>query len=131
MLMSLGLMVLVVPIQVDTSVDPILISTGRTFGLKPRSILLKVIIPAASPYIMTGMRISLGISLILTVISEMVAGSGGIGYFTLIAQRSFRVPDVYAAILTLGLLGYLLNALFVYVESRVMHWHLGATRQVL
>jgi ABC-type nitrate/sulfonate/bicarbonate transport system permease component len=112
-------------------VDPILINTGRTMGLKRGRILWKIIIPAASPYILTGMRISLAVSLILTVISEMVAGTNGIGYFTLLSQRSFRVPEVYAAILTLGVLGYTLNALFVSVERRLMRWHVGHSRQVL
>jgi ABC-type nitrate/sulfonate/bicarbonate transport system permease component len=112
-------------------VDPILINTGRTLGLKPWRILVKIIIPAASPYILTGMRISLAVSLILTVISEMVAGSDGIGYFTLRAQRSFMVPQVYAAILTLGVLGYTLNALFVALERRLMRWHVGHARQII
>jgi ABC-type nitrate/sulfonate/bicarbonate transport system permease component len=112
-------------------VDPVLVNTGRTMGLKPRGILLKIIIPAASPYILTGMRISLAVSLILTVISEMVAGRNGIGYFTLFAQRSFNVPDVYAAILTLGMVGYALNALFVALERRLMRWHIGHARQVI
>jgi ABC-type nitrate/sulfonate/bicarbonate transport system permease component len=112
-------------------VDPILINTGRTLGLKPWRILAKIIIPSASPYILTGMRISLAVSLILTVISEMVAGSDGIGYFTLRAQRSFMVPQVYAAILTLGMVGYGLNTLFVALERRLMRWHIGHSRQVI
>ena len=112
-------------------VDPVLINTGRTMGLKSGRILAKIVIPAASPFILTGMRISLAVSLILTVISEMVAGRNGIGYFTLFAQRSFNVPDVYAAILTLGLLGYLLNALFVAFERRLTRWHAGHARQVI
>jgi ABC-type nitrate/sulfonate/bicarbonate transport system permease component len=112
-------------------VDPILINTGRTLGLGAWRILARIIIPAASPYILTGMRISLAVSLILTVISEMVAGSDGIGYFTLRAQRSFMVPEVYAAILTLGMLGYALNALFVALERRLMRWHVGHARQII
>jgi ABC-type nitrate/sulfonate/bicarbonate transport system permease component len=111
------------------SVDPVLIQTARTLGLPRRRIIWKTIIPAASPYIFTGMRISLAVSLILTVIAEMVAGNSGIGFFTLFAQRSFRVPDMYSGIITLGIVGYGLNALFLLVEQRVMKWHIGYSQQ--
>ena len=106
------------------SVDPIQINTARTFGKSAAVTLRKVILPAALPQIFTGMRISLAIALIMVVISEMVASVDGIGYFILNAQRSFRVPDMYAGVITLGLLGYALNAIFVRIERRVLRWHI-------
>lgn len=111
------------------SVDVIQINTARTFGLKSGAIMRHVIIPAASPHIFTGMRISLAISLIMVVISEMVASVDGIGFFILNAERSFRVLEMYAGVITLGLLGYLLNWLFVRLERRVLHWNFDATRR--
>ncbi|HJO34057.1 MAG TPA: ABC transporter permease [Anaerolineales bacterium] len=109
------------------AVDPVQINTGRTFGLNSRQILQQIIIPAASPHIFTGMRISLAVSLILTVIAEMVAGNNGIGFFILLTQRSFRVSEMYAGVITVGMLGYLLNLLFLWAERRMMGWHFGAT----
>jgi ABC-type nitrate/sulfonate/bicarbonate transport system permease component len=106
------------------SVDPIQINTARTFGKSAAVTLRKVILPAALPQIFTGMRISLAIALIMVVISEMVASVDGIGYFILSAQRSFRVPDMYAGVITLGLLGYALNAVFMRIERRVLRWHI-------
>lgn len=111
------------------SVDLIQINTARTFGLRAGAILRKVIIPAASPQILTGMRISVAVSLILVVISEMVASVDGIGYYILSAQRSFRVREMYAGVLTLGLLGYVLNWLFLKFENSVIHWHLEAMKR--
>ena len=111
------------------SVDRIQIDTARTFGLTQGAILRKVIVPAASPQIFTGMRISVAISLIMIVISEMVASIDGIGFFILNAQRSFRVMDMYAGVVTLGLTGYLLNWLFVIFERRVLHWNFDATKR--
>lgn len=111
------------------AVDRIQIDTARTFGLTAGATLRKVIVPAASPQIFTGMRISLAISLIMIVISEMVASIDGIGFFILNAQRSFRVMDMYAGVITLGLTGYLLNWLFVILERRVLHWNYDATRR--
>lgn len=110
------------------SVDIIQINTARTFGKGPIETLLKVVFPAALPQIFTGMRISLAIALIMVVISEMVASVDGIGFYILNAQRSFRVPEMYAGVITLGLLGYALNALFVRVEAYVLGWHYDTHR---
>jgi ABC-type nitrate/sulfonate/bicarbonate transport system permease component len=60
---------------------------------------------------------------IMMVISEMVASTNGIGFFVLQSQRSFAIPEMWSGILLLGILGYLLNVLFVLVESRVLAWH--------
>ena len=108
------------------AVDVIQINTARTFGKGAAETLLKVIVPSALPQIFTGMRISLAIALIMVVISEMVASVDGIGYYILNAQRAFRVPEMYAGVITLGLLGYALNALFVRVERYVLRWHFDA-----
>jgi ABC-type nitrate/sulfonate/bicarbonate transport system permease component len=111
------------------SVDVIQINTARTFGFSSAATLLKVIIPAALPQICTGMRISLAIALIMVVISEMVASVDGIGFFILNSQRGFRIPDMYAGVIVLGILGYALNALFVRVEHYVLRWHFDANRR--
>lgn len=107
------------------SVDQVQKDTGRTFGLSPIRNLFKIIIPASSPFILTGLRISLAISLILVVIAEMVAANQGLGYFILNMQRVFRVKEMYAGIIILGLLGYFLNTLFIKIEQRILHWHYG------
>ena len=103
-------------------IDPVLIDTGRTFGLTRREILRWIIFPATVPHILTGMRISLAIALIVVVVAEMVAGSSGIGYFILDNQRTFRVPEMFAGIFTLGIIGYCANWLFLLVETRILHW---------
>jgi ABC-type nitrate/sulfonate/bicarbonate transport system permease component len=111
------------------SVDPIQLQTARTFGVSGRRLLTRIVLPAASPYIFTGMRVSLAVALIVMVISEMVAASNGIGYFILSAQRGFKIRDMFAGVLTLALLGYLLNRLFLLIENRVLAWHYGYTQQ--
>jgi ABC-type nitrate/sulfonate/bicarbonate transport system permease component len=111
------------------SVDPIQLQTARTFGVSGRKLLTQIVLPASSPYIFTGMRISLAVALIVMVISEMVAGSNGIGYFILSAQRGFKIRDMFAGVLTLAVLGYVLNRLFLSIENRVLAWHYGYTQQ--
>jgi ABC-type nitrate/sulfonate/bicarbonate transport system permease component len=111
------------------SVDVIQINTARTFGFSSGATLLKVIIPAALPQVCTGMRISLAIALIMVVISEMIASIDGIGFFILNSQRGFRIPDMYAGVIVLAVLGYALNALFVRIERYALRWHFDANRR--
>ncbi|HTN26161.1 MAG TPA: ABC transporter permease [Burkholderiales bacterium] len=111
------------------SVDPVQLQTARTFGVDGRKLLWQIVLPSASPYIFTGMRVSLAVALIVMVISEMVAASNGIGYFILAAQRGFKIREMYAGVLTLALVGYALNRVFLEVENRVLAWHQGATQQ--
>jgi len=114
-----------------TGIDPTLNDTARVYGVSGRQRLLRIVLPAASPQIFAGMRTSLSLALILMVISEMVASTNGIGFFVLQSQRSFAIPEMWSGILLLGLLGYLLNLIFLLVERRVLAWHRGARASAL
>jgi ABC-type nitrate/sulfonate/bicarbonate transport system permease component len=103
-------------------VDPVLIDTGRTFGVSRLKALWQIVFPAALPSILTGMRISLGIALIVVVVAEMIAGNSGIGYYILDMQRVFRVPEMFAGIFTLGLLGFMINFVFLKIEQHFLRW---------
>ena len=85
--------------------------------------------PAASPYIVTGLRIGLSIALILVTTAEMIAGSKGLGFFILDEERAMNSSNMYAAIILVALLGYLLNRAFLVLESRAMKWHHGMTQR--
>jgi len=111
------------------SIDPIQVQTARTFGVSGRRLLMQIVLPASSPAILTGMRISLAVALIVMVISEMIAASDGIGYFILSAQRGFKTREMFAGVLTLAALGYVLNRVFLAIEGRVLAWHYGYTQQ--
>ena len=99
---------------------------ARSYRIPPRETLLHIILPAASPRIFAGMRTSLSIAIILMVISEMVASDNGLGYFILQSQRGFEIPEMWTGIVVIGVLGYVLNWLFLRVEARVLFWHRGA-----
>jgi len=107
-------------------IDPTLKDTARVFGISGKDRLLRVTLPAASPQIFAGMRLSLSLALILMVISEMVASTNGIGFFVLQSQRSFAIAEMWSGILLLGILGYAFNLAFMLVERRVLAWHRGA-----
>jgi ABC-type nitrate/sulfonate/bicarbonate transport system permease component len=114
--------VLVATIQGVRGVDPVLIDTARTFRHGHARILACIILPAALPYIATGLRIALGLGLVLATLSEMLAGTGGIGFVILDAQRSFRVRHMYAWIVILAVVGLVLNSGFVALESFAARW---------
>jgi len=105
------------------SIDPVQLDTARTLGLTTAQTMREVVLPAASPQILTGMRISLAISLILAILSEMIVSTDGLGYFTLLNERTFKVPEMYAGIFTLAIFGYALNRLFLLAESKLVRWH--------
>lgn len=110
-------------------IDAVQINTAHTLGV-PRTVAIwHVVLPAAAPYIFAGMRVSLAVSLILTVIAEMIAGNSGIGYFILYAQRTFEIEAMYAGIVALAIVGYGLNTLFVAIEKRVLAWHFATTER--
>jgi ABC-type nitrate/sulfonate/bicarbonate transport system permease component len=112
-------------------VDPTLRETARVYDIGPVDRILRVTLPAAAPQIFAGMRTALSLALILMVISEMVGSTNGIGYFVLEAQRAFAIPEMWSGILLLGILGYVLNAVFLLVERRVLRWHRGSRASAL
>ena len=86
----------------------------------------RIYFPAALPSIVAGLRVALSIGLVMVVISEFVGGQDGLGTYIQDQQNQFNPPNVYAGVLFLGLLGYVLNRLFLLVEARVLAWHYGA-----
>jgi ABC-type nitrate/sulfonate/bicarbonate transport system permease component len=106
-------------------IDPTLIDTARSFRVPRAELIRRVVLPAALPQIMAGMRNSLALAVIMMVLSEYFAATSGVGYVLLISKNTFQLGPMWAAILLIGLLGYLLNALFLLVERRVLAWHRG------
>ncbi|WP_063784379.1 ABC transporter permease [Streptomyces sp. SBT349] len=107
-------------------VDTQQLDMARSYQIPLSARVTRIILPGASPRIFAGMRTSLAIAIILMVVSEMVASSNGLGYFVLEQQRSFAIPEMWTGIILLGVLGYVLNWLFLRVERRVLAWHRGS-----
>jgi ABC-type nitrate/sulfonate/bicarbonate transport system permease component len=104
-------------------VDPVATDTARSFGLTRFQRLSRVTLPSALPYLATGLRIASAVSLILTVTAELVIGAPGLGRSINLARTGGNEELMYALIITTGVLGLLLNAIFVRAERRVLHWH--------
>jgi ABC-type nitrate/sulfonate/bicarbonate transport system permease component len=107
--------------------SPELRETASLLRMGPAERILRVGLPAALPSIFAGLRVALSIGLVMVVVSEFVGGGDGLGHYILVEQSQADIPGMYAAILFLGLLGFVLNGVFVLVERRALHWHHGAT----
>jgi ABC-type nitrate/sulfonate/bicarbonate transport system permease component len=104
-------------------VDPVAMDTARSFGFGPLERLRRVTLPSSLPYIATGLRISAAVSLILVVTAELVIGAPGLGRAINVAREGGATDIMYALIIVTGLLGWLINSVFVRAERRVLHWH--------
>jgi ABC-type nitrate/sulfonate/bicarbonate transport system permease component len=105
------------------NVDPVLEDASRSFRMTRAQRVLHIQLPAATPQIMAGMRVALSVAFVMMVVTELVAATNGIGYVTLQAQQSFQVPQMWAGMLLLGLLGIAFNRVFVFVERRLLRWY--------
>jgi ABC-type nitrate/sulfonate/bicarbonate transport system permease component len=106
------------------TLDETVVETTRSMRLSRTRFLTTVVLPAALPKIFAGLRVSLSLALILMVISELVGSLNGIGYQLIQAQRNFDLPQMWAGIVLLGILGYVLNVLLVAIQNRVIGWHI-------
>ena len=106
-------------------VDRTLLETARSYGISGFARIRHVVLPAASPQIFAGMRTSMALAVITMVLSEYFSSTNGVGYVLLISKNTFQLGPMWAAIVLIGLLGYLANALFLLVERRVLAWHRG------
>jgi ABC-type nitrate/sulfonate/bicarbonate transport system permease component len=105
------------------SVEQTLVETAATFGVPHRRFAWSVMLPAGLPLVAAGLRISLAAALITVVVAEMLASTSGIGLYIMTMQSAARMPEVYAAIALLALVGYALNRVLLALERRLMPWH--------
>ena len=104
------------------AIDPRLVEVARMLRFSPIQRVLKFQLPNALPDIFAGMRVSLALALILTVVAEMLSSQPGLGHMVLVAARAFRSADIFAGIFVLGVLGFLTNSLMQYLEAYLLRW---------
>jgi ABC-type nitrate/sulfonate/bicarbonate transport system permease component len=113
-------------IEGTRTVDPVQLETARAYRLPSHARLWRIVLPAALPKIFAGVRVSLGLAVILMVVSELVASTNGIGYRIQNSQIMFLLTDMWCGIVLLALLGYALYWLFLKIEDRALAWYHGA-----
>jgi NitT/TauT family transport system permease protein len=104
------------------SVDPKLLEVGRAFRCSEGQLWRNIILPAALPFIVTGLRLALGRALIGMVLADLYTAISGIGYLIVRTASTYQVDKMFVPIVTLGLLGVTFTALLRLAEKYVAPW---------
>ena len=99
-----------------------LIRAAQILGVRQHQLVLRVIFPAALPYVMTGVKTATALSWAIVVAAELVAAQAGLGYMIMDAATFFRIPFVYLGIFLVGVIGLMLEILTNVLERRLLHW---------
>ncbi|WP_428563235.1 MAG: ABC transporter permease [Solidesulfovibrio sp. DCME] len=118
------------PILVSTAdgaraVPPLFRLTAAAYGVSRVDTLARVLLPAAGPSVAAGLRTAVPMGLIVAVLSEMIGATSGLGHYILRMQRTFAIPEMYAGVLALGLLGLGLNAAAQWGLAKLLPWREG------
>ena len=103
-----------------STVEQKLIWSAMAAGTPAREILFKVVLPAAAPSILTGCRIGLVISCIVVFLAEMITSTDGLGHVLVTAARTFQAVDMFVPLITISLLGLILNGLLELLRSYLL-----------
>jgi NitT/TauT family transport system permease protein len=104
------------------NVDRSLIRMGQSFGLSWLSIVRKIVVPGAMPGILSGLRISLAIAIILLVAAEMLGAEYGIGAYILEAGSLYDLERLFAGVVILSIMGVIISVAISFIEQRLLRW---------
>lgn len=106
-------------------VDSIYIRAARNLGVDRKTMFIRVMLPAAVPYILTGMRIGIGTAFIVVIVSEMIAVNNGLGFRILEAREYFWSDKILAGMISIGLLGLGIDIGMNKLNNHLLRWHRG------
>lgn len=107
-------------------VDNIYLRAARNLGAPRSTLFLHVILPAATPMILTGMRVGVGVAFICVIVAEMIAVNNGLGFRILEAREFFWSDKIIAGMLTIGLLGLVIDTGMDRLNRHLLRWHRGS-----
>lgn len=110
-------------------VDPLLIKSARSMNLSSFKLFYKVILPASIPTIFTGIRMAGTGAILVLIAAEMIGAKAGLGYYITYAQYNFLIPEMYGGIITISILGLLINFGLVSAERRLSRWKQEPNKQ--
>lgn len=104
---------------------PSLVRAARSLGAGRWQILLRVLVPAASPSIFAGLRLGVVVAMVMLVIAEMIASGAGLGYYILEAHRLWMTEQMFAGMAVISALGFGFDRLVVSLEARLLRWNIS------
>jgi NitT/TauT family transport system permease protein len=117
----------VFPILISTAAgisntDTTFIEVARSFGATRLQIIRKVMIPAAVPFVITGIRLAIGRAIVGVVVGELFGARAGLGFLIFTSGQTFDVPALFLGVLLLAIAGVVLTSAMKWVEARVAGW---------
>ncbi|MES2889731.1 MAG: ABC transporter permease [Pseudomonadota bacterium] len=106
-------------------VDGIFLRAARNLGASQGTIFLRVILPAATPYIFSGMRIAMGTAFIVVIVAEMIAVPDGLGFRILEGREYFWMDKIIAGMFTIGFIGLAIDTGMSSLNNYLLRWHRG------
>lgn len=106
-------------------VDGIYLRAARNLGVNQWTMFTRVILPAATPYILAGVRIGIGTAFIVVIVSEMIAVNDGLGFRILEAREFMWSDKIIAGMITIGLLGLFIDSAVSRLNNHLLRWHRG------
>lgn len=107
------------------NVDAIYIRAARNLGAGKTTLFVRVIVPAALPHILTGLRVGVGVAFICVIVAEMIAVNNGLGYRITEAREYFWSDKIIAGMITIGLLGLAIDTVMSGVNNYLLRWRQG------
>ncbi|MSP51419.1 MAG: ABC transporter permease [Alphaproteobacteria bacterium] len=101
-----------------------MLDVGRAFSASPRQIFFKIIVPGSVPYIMTGIRLSVGLAIVGMVVAEFFTAMVGFGGLVRDSADKFETAEVYVAVILIGIIGIASTEVIGYVERRISRWRI-------
>jgi NitT/TauT family transport system permease protein len=105
------------------SIEPVIIDAARNYGARGMRMFIKVVIPAAMPEIFTGLRLGLGIGLVVIIAAEFVASNQGLGYMVWLAWGTLATKRMYAGLVVIGIIGLITTRLLQWLGKKLMPWY--------
>jgi ABC-type nitrate/sulfonate/bicarbonate transport system permease component len=110
------------------NIDVVLVRAARTLGINGWRFYREIVFPAVSPDLFVGVRLGISAGFVMIVAAEFIAADVGLGYMINYARAFFRVSDMFVGALAIGLIGYLVNTVLVFVERRLFSWRVSDER---
>lgn len=124
------------PIIINTmdgvrNIEPIVLDTAKEYGIKNFARIWKVILPASAPFIFSGLRVSLAVAWVVAITAEILstAATTGLGAAIYLDLNTGALAQIYATVIMIAVSAYALNRLFLFVESRMIPWHLKSKQR--
>ena len=118
------------PVLINTivgvrNVDSIYLRAARNLGANQRTLFMRIMLPAAVPYILSGVRIGIGTAFIVVIVAEMIAVNNGLGFRILEAREYFWSDKIIAGMISIGMLGLAIDFAVTRLNNHLLRWHRG------